>query len=122
MDGLGNPIVLMLTGGEVHDSVMMQPALNELTIEGSTVLADKAYGSKSNREYISENGADYCIPPKSNTKEPWECDYSHYKERHLVECFFMKIKDYRRVAMRFEKLARRYIAFVFLAAVMVWLA
>ena len=119
---MGNPLVLQLTGGEVHDSIMMKPTLDELTIEGSTVLADKAYGSKDNRAYITEKGADYCIPPKENTVEPWECDYNHYKERHLVECFFMKIKDNRRIAMRFEKLARRYMAFVFLAAALVWLA
>ena len=112
----------MLTGGEVHDSVMMQPALEQLTIKGSTVLADKAYGSKDNRAYITEQEAEYCIPPKENAVEPWPCDYSHYKERHLVECFFMKIKDYRRVAMRFEKLARRYLAFVHLAAILLWLA
>ena len=112
----------MLTGGEVHDSVMMQPALEQLTIKGSTVLADKAYGGKDNRAYITEQEAEYCIPPKENAAEPWPCDYSHYKERHLVECFFMKIKDYRRVAMRFEKLARRYLAFVHLAAILLWLA
>ena len=112
----------MLTGGEVHDSVMMQPALEQLTIKGSTVLADKAYGSKDNRAYITEQEAEYCIPPKENAAEPWPCDYGHYKERHLVECFFMKIKDYRRVAMRFEKLARRYLAFVHLAAILLWLA
>jgi len=101
---------------------MMRSALDDLNIQGSTVLADKAYGSKDNRAYITENGADYCIPPKENAVEPWACDYSHYKERHLVECFFMKIKDNRRIAMRFEKLARRYMAFVFLASAMVWLA
>lgn len=112
----------MLSGGEVHDSVMMRPALDELTIKGSTVLADKAYGGKDNRAYIVEKGAEYCIPPKENTVEPWTCDFTHYKERHLVECFFMKLKDYRRVAMRFEKLARRYLAFVLLAAILVWLA
>ena len=112
----------MLTGGEVHDSVMMQPALERLTIKGSTVLADKAYGSKDNCAYITEKEADYCIPPRENITEPWPCDYFHYKERHLVECFFMKIMDYRRIAMRFDKLARRYMAFVYLAAILVWLA
>ena len=112
----------MLTGGEVHDSVMMQPALDHLTIKGSTVLADKAYGSKDNRAYITEKEANYCIPPRENISEPWPCDYFHYKERHLVECFFMKVRDFRRIAKRFDKLARRYMTFVYLAAVLVWLA
>ena len=119
---MGYPLTLTLTGGQVNDGVMLKTALEPLDIEGSTILADKAYGSTENRDYITDRKADYCIPPKSNAKEPWECDYHHYKERHLVECFFMKIKDNRRIAMRFEKLARRYLAFVFLAGSLVWLA
>ena len=112
----------MLTGGQVHDSVMLKPALSQLEITESMVIADKAYGSAENRQYISERGAEYCIPPKKNTVNPWNCDYHHYKERHLVECFFMKIKDYRRISMRFEKLARRFLAMVHLASCLVWLA
>ena len=112
----------MLTGGQVHDSVMLKPALSQLNITESMVLADKVYGSAENRQYISDCGAEYCIPLKKNTINPWDCDYHHYKERHLVECFFMKIKDYRRVAMRFEKLARRFLAMVHLASCLVWLA
>lgn len=122
MDGLGYPLVLKLTGGQVHDGIMLQKCLDDLSISGSTVLADKAYGSKENREYITDQGADYCIPPKSNTVNPWHCDYEHYRERHLVECFFMKIKDCRRIAMRFEKLACRYLAFLHLASALCWLA
>lgn len=53
-------------------------------------MGDKAYGAKAIRAYITENDADYTIPPKSNTKEPWEYDSWLYKERHLVECFFKK--------------------------------
>ena len=96
----------MLTGGQVHDSVMLKPALSQLNITESMILADKAYGSVENRQYMN----------------PWGWDYHHYKELHLVECFFMKIKDYRRIAMRFEKLARRFLAMVHLASCLVWLA
>ena len=122
VDGLGNPCVFMLTGGQVHDSIMMKPVLDQLDISQSVILADKAYGSAENRKYISDRGAQYCIPPKEGLSKPWKCDYSHYKERHLVECFFMKIKDYRRVAMRFEKLARRFLGMVYLASCLIWLA
>lgn len=115
-------MVLELTGGQVNDGVMLQKCLEQLNLSESTVLADKAYGSFDNREYIANHGADFCIPPKSNSADPWYCDYHHYKERHLVENFFMRIKDNRRIAMRFEKLARRYMAFVFLAASFLWLA
>ena len=102
VDGLGNPCVLMLTGGQADDSVMLKPALDRLDISQSVILADKAYGSAENRKYISDRGAQYCIPPKEGLSNPWKCDYFHYKERHLVECFFMKIKDYRRVANSFH--------------------
>ena len=88
----------------------------QLDISGSIVLADKAYGSWENREYIANHGADFCIPPKSDSVDPWYTDFYHYKERHLVECFFMKIKEHRRIATRFEKLACRFLAFIHLAA------
>ena len=64
-NGLDNPCVLMLTGGQVHDSVMMKQALDPLDISQSVVLADKAYGSADNRKYSSDPGAQYCIPPKA---------------------------------------------------------
>jgi len=60
----------------------------DVPLGGTVVLADKAYGAKAIREFISEAGADYCIPPKSNEKNPWNCDWYLYKERHLVECSF----------------------------------
>ena len=61
------------------------------------------------------------IPPKSNAKEPWEVDYFLYKEWHLVECFFQKLKWFRRVATRYDKLDRSFLAFVYMAAIMIWL-
>lgn len=122
VDGLGYPLVLELTGGQVHDGVMLQKCLDQLQISGSTLWADKAYGSLKKREYIANHGAEYCIHPKSNTVEPWHCDYEHYTEWHLVETFFMRIKDCRRIAMRFVKLAYRILAFLHLKAALLWLA
>ena len=92
-----------------------------MDIKGSNILGDKAYGSKKIREYITENGAVYTIPPKSNTKEPWDCDYYLYKERHLVECFFQKIKWFRRIATRYDTLDVTFLSFVYLASIMILL-
>ena len=121
VDGLGNPIRVFLTSGEVHDSKLAKTLLEPIDIAGATVLADKAYGSYEIREYIADRDADFCIPPKANESDPWFVDWSHYKERALVENFFLKIKEYRRIAMRFEKLAVRFLAFVHIACFLIWL-
>lgn len=90
-----------------------------MEIAESNILADKAYGTKAIRDYITGASASYTIPPKSNTKEPWECDYARYKERHLVECFFNKIKHFRRIATRYDKLAKSFLAFTYIAAIFI---
>jgi len=91
-------------------------------MEGTVVLADKAYGAKAIRDYITSAGATYCIPPQSNYKNPWEYDRFLYKERHLVECLFQKLKQFRGVATRYCKLACSFLAFVQIACIMIWLA
>ena len=59
--------------------------LSYLDISGSTILADKAYGTNEILDYIQQQDGDYAIPPKSNTRNPWRCDWALYKERHFVE-------------------------------------
>ena len=121
VDALGNPVKLLFTGGNVHDSKAAIPMMRQVDISGSIVMGDKAYGSKEIRGYITEHEATYVIPPKLNAAEPWECDWWQYKERHLVECFFNKLKHYRRVATRYDKLIDRYKSFVYLASIMILL-
>ena len=89
---------------------------------GMAVLADKAYGKWELREFIANTGADFCIPPKSNESDPWFVDWWLYKERHLVETFFLKLKEFRRVATRYDKRADRFLAFVHLACIRILLA
>lgn len=73
------------------------PLMEGFDLAGTAVLGDKAYGTVEILNYIRSNGGTVVIPPKSNTVDPWECDFYHYKERHLVECFFNKLKHFRRV-------------------------
>ena len=122
VDALGNPIHVHLSAGNLHDSTEAETALAEVPLEGSIILADKAYGTSDIRTFIENSGGDYCIPPKSNTVNPWDCDWWLYKERHLVECFFQKLKRFRRIATRYEKLAKRFLAIVQLGCIMIWLA
>ena len=121
VDALGNPVRIILSCGNTNDITMAQMLLDGIGA-GTTVLADKAYCAEWLRKYIEAQNADWCIPPKSSMKEPWDCDYFRYKERHVVENFFLKIKEFRRVAMRFDKLTKRFYGFVVLAAVHVLLA
>ena len=88
VDGLGNPLYVQLTGGQISDITVAYELLEHVDVSGSIVMADKAYGAADFRIKIEESGATYCIPPKSNTAEPWEVDWWQYKERSRVECFF----------------------------------
>lgn len=117
MDGLGNPVHFLLSGGQVHDSKIAIDVLSGIDISGSNILGDKAYGTEKIRAYITEHNAKYTIPPKENNHDPWFCDFWIYKERHLVECFFNKIKAFRRVATRYDKLASSFLAFVYIASI-----
>ena len=121
VDGLGNPVEFLLSAGNDHDSVHAVELLKKVRISGSAVLADRAYGARTIREYISDHGASYVIPPKSNVSVPWPVDWSLYKERHLVECFFQKIKWFRRIATRYDKSDASFLAFVYLASIAILL-
>ena len=119
VDGLGNTVKLLFTEGNISDCKVAIDVLSTVDISRSAILADKAYGTNDIRAHIENQGASYCIPPKSNTVDPWDCDYWHYKERHVVECFFQKIKQFRRVATRYDKLLTCFMATVYLACIMI---
>lgn len=105
----------------MHDSAVATDMLALTDISASIVMGDKAYGSQAIRNFITEQGATYVIPPRDNTPNPWVCDWWQYKERHLVECFFAKLKNFRRIATRYDKLLSRFKSFVYLACVMILL-
>jgi transposase len=114
-------VKFVLSAGQCHDSKFLIPLLNGLNIEKSNVLADRAYDSDEILKHIEQHGANATIPSKSNRKIKREIDNHLYKERHLVECFFQKLKWFRRVFVRFEKLDSSFLAFVYLAATIIWL-
>lgn len=119
VDALGNPIDIILTGGQTSD-ITVAPTL----IEGHTdcnVIADKGYDSNDLVESVESNNCRAVIPPRSNRKTPRDYDRFLYKERHLVENFFSKIKEYRKVATRYDKLADVFLSFVYLAAALICL-
>ena len=109
----------MLTGGQVHDITQAEALIADLSSEN--VIADKAYDSDDFVQLIRDSGAAPVIPPKSNRKVPRQYDKHLYKERHLVECFIGKIKHYRRVFSRFDKLSKTYLGFLSFVGALIWL-
>ena len=112
-------MALALTGAQAGDS----PHLPGLIAGTATtaVIADKAYDSNANRAAIRRAGAEPVIPPGINRKDPIEHDRHLSKERHVVECYFGKLKQYRRVATRYEKKAANFPGYVWLASINIML-
>ena len=76
---------------------------------------------KAIHDYIDSQEASYTIPPKSDVSDPWPVDWYTYKERHLAECFFQKLKWLRRVFTRYDKLEASFLALVYIAAIAILL-
>lgn len=108
-----------LTGGERHD-ITQAPALIE-NFEFEALIADTSYDAAEFIESLTERNAQAVIPPRRNRREVREYDSHLYRERHLVECFIGKIKHYRRVFTRFEKLSKNYLSFLSLVGALIWL-
>ncbi len=85
------------------------------------MIADKAYDTNNFRRQLESQAITSIIPSKSNRTTPIPHDRDLYKERHLVECFFCKIKDFRRIATRYEKTARNFLAMAHFIASIIWL-
>ena len=117
-DALGNPLKYILTGGKASDIGQAEGLLTDITTEA--VLADKGYDAETLVSELAARGTAAVIPPRSNRSNPRPCDWHLYKERHLIECFFGKIKHYRRVFSRFEKTARNFMGFLQFVATIIW--
>jgi transposase len=118
-DALGHPIKFTLTPGQRHDVTQAAPLLND--VEHTRVLADKAYDSEQVMTLLANKHCEPVIPSKSNRQSPRTVDSHEYKERHLIECFFSKIKHFRRVFARFDKTASAYLGFCHLAGALIWM-
>jgi transposase len=89
--------------------------------EEAMLIADKGYDANALRAAVAEKGAWANIPPKANRKDPICFSKYLYKARNLVERFFNKIKHFRRIATRYDKLAENFLAALKLAAIRIWL-
>lgn len=117
--GLGCPVRILLTAGQRGDAPQAQALLGP--DHPDLVLADAAYDSDDFRTSLADAGAIAVIPDNPSRARKHPFDKELYKERHLIECCFSKLKQFRRVATRYEKTARNYLAVVTLAATILWL-
>lgn len=120
VEGLGNLARFVLTEGQAHDITQAGALLDG--IDPQAVVADKAFDANHLRQQIAQRGAKAVIPPRSNRNAPASYDKHQYKHRNLIERYFCRIKHFRRIATRYDKLAQRFASFVALVSAFVWLS
>ncbi|MBC7951628.1 MAG: IS5 family transposase [Rhodospirillaceae bacterium] len=119
VDALGNPVAISLTPGQASDLGQAEPLLEE--VDPKAFLADKAYDADALIEVLVERGITPVIPPKANRLIKRETDFALYRERNMVERFFCKLKGFRAIATRYDKLASTFLAAVQLVSALFWL-
>jgi transposase len=119
VDALGNPLQFIISAGQASEITQAKYLLDD--VSNSYVIADRAYGSLEIRKLLRDGNNIDVIPSKCNAVNPIEYDKHIYKERHIIECFFSKIKYFRRIFSRFDKSARNFLAFLSFVGACIWL-
>jgi transposase len=120
VDALGNAVRFILTGGEQSDHRQAGNLIDGIVF--NCLIADKGYDSESFVQRVRQMGSQVVIPKRRYSRQTGrKYDRHLYRERHLIECFIGKIKHYRRVFTRFEKLSKNYLSFIHLVSSLVWL-
>ena len=119
VEALGLPLKFIITPGQSSDVTQADALLAD--IRNTTVLADRGYDSDAVRMRLLQTNCIAVIPPRSNRINQYYYDKHIYRERHAIECFFSKIKHFRRVFSRYDKSARNYMAFLSFVGAIIWL-
>lgn len=115
VDERGKPRVLLLSAGNIND-ISMAHALIQAAGPFRRLLADRAYDADHLRRRLAQCGAEAVIPSTASRKAPIPYDVHAYRQRNLVERMWCRLKDFRRVATRYDKLARNYLSGILIAA------
>jgi transposase len=119
VDALGLPVRFVLGPGQQND---MAPACELVTgLPAQQVIADRAYDADSLHEVILAQGGEPVIPPRRHRKYQHKYNRIAYRQRWGAEGFFAKLKQWRRIATRYDKLAANFLGFIKLASIMLWL-
>ena len=116
----GRPLAFTLTGGQQAD-ITEAPTLIARAEQAAAVVGDKGYDADALIELLHNRGTEAVIPPRSNRIAPRRYSKRLYKARNLIERLFRRLKEFRRIATRYEKLDRHFAAMIMLACVCVWL-
>ena len=110
--------VFSLSAGNCHDAPQGRKLIETIYSEdGHNLLADRAYEDDKTRELAKNQGFNFVVPPKKNRKEPWDYDKELYKQRNEVERYFLRLKRFRKVFTRYDKLDSIYISVIMLAMI-----
>lgn len=121
MDAYGYPVYFMISEGQRNDINYALPLLEHVNTTGSNVLADRRYDSNKLLDYVYDHGGEPTIPSRKGAKFDRHCDWWLYKERHLVENYFLKLKAFCRIATRYDKLASTFLGFICIVSILIWL-
>jgi transposase len=119
-DAKGRPRVLLLTPGNINDIAMAPALIAALARPIRRLVADKGYDANSLRSLLKARKTTAVIPSTATRKSPIRYDRRTYRERNLIERMFCRLKDFRRVATRYDKLARNFLAGAIIAAILTW--
>jgi transposase len=118
-DDQGRPCVLLLSPGNIND-IALAPALLAAAGPIQRLIADKAYDANSLRKLLADQGAKAVIPSTTSRSQPIPYNRKLYRQRNLIERMFARLKDYRRIATRYDKLARNFLASAMIVASAIW--
>jgi transposase len=118
-DDKGRPLVLMLTPGNVHDCKVAQQCIEALP-PSRELVADKGYDSDELRAWLRKRNTRAVIPPRRNRKVQHDYDRTLYRRRNIIERMFCRLKDWRRIATRFDRNIRNFMGAIALAASIIW--
>jgi transposase len=118
-DARGRILSILLTGGQAHDCPPAQRLIRR-TKPAAKLLGDAAYDSAQLRQWLDDRGTKPVVPNRANRLQPFSFNKTTYKKRHRIENAFGRLKDFRRVFTRYDRLARNFLASVCLAAAIVW--
>jgi transposase len=118
-DARGRPLAFLLTPGNIAD-ISAAPYILAKVPPPRRLIADKAYDAKSLRDWVAAQGGKAVIPPNPTRKHPARYDAKLYRQRNRIERMFCRLKDFRRLATRYDKRADTFLSAILLVAALVW--